>query len=71
MLLECAVSFSSRIEDRSMNGVFVCVLDVSGTESLFGPPLMLAKHLRQQFTVNERFALKSPIDGQSRSLKSF
>ena len=48
ILLECAGSFSPRIEDRSINGVFVCALDASGTESLFGPPLMLAKQLRRR-----------------------
>ncbi|WP_263408835.1 DNA polymerase Y family protein [Terriglobus tenax] len=48
ILLECAGHFSPRIEDRSIDGVFVCVLDASGTESLFGPPLMLAKQLRQR-----------------------
>ncbi|SDE85907.1 protein ImuB [Terriglobus roseus] len=48
ILLECAGCFSPRIEDRSVNGIFVCVLDASGTESLFGPPAMLAKQLRQR-----------------------
>lgn len=48
ILLECAGSFSPRIEDRSVNGIFVCVVDASGTESLFGPPLLLAKQLRQR-----------------------
>lgn len=49
ILLECAGAFSPRIEDRSIDGLFVCVVDVSGTESLFGPPLMLAKQMRQRF----------------------
>ena len=48
ILLECAGSFSPRIEDRSINGIFVCALDIAGTEGLFGPPLMLAKQLRQR-----------------------
>jgi len=48
ILLECAGSFSPRVEDRSINGVFVCALDIAGTEGLFGPPLMLAKQLRQR-----------------------
>lgn len=48
ILLECAGAFSPRIEDRSINGLFVCVVDVAGTESLFGPPLMLAKQMRQR-----------------------
>lgn len=48
ILLECAGAFSPRIEDRSTNGIFVCIVDVAGTEALFGPPLMLAKRIRQR-----------------------
>jgi len=48
ILLECTGSFSPRVEDRSVDGLFVCALDISGTEGLFGPPLMLAKQLRQR-----------------------
>jgi protein ImuB len=48
VLLECAGAFSPRIEDRSISGLFVCVLDAAGTEGLFGPPLMLAMHVRQR-----------------------
>jgi protein ImuB len=48
ILLECAGAFSPRIEDRSVSGFFVCVVDVAGTEGLFGPPLMLAKQIRQR-----------------------
>jgi len=48
VLLECVGSFSPRIEDRSIDGVFACALDIAGTEILFGPPLMLAKQLRQR-----------------------
>lgn len=48
ILLECAGGFSPRIEDFCVNGTFVCVLDASGTESLFGPPAMLAKQVRQR-----------------------
>ncbi|MEG9433357.1 DNA polymerase Y family protein [Terriglobus sp. ADX1] len=48
ILLECAGAFSPRIEDRSTNGLFVCGVDVAGTESLFGLPLMLAKQIRQR-----------------------
>lgn len=44
-LLECAGAFSPRVEDRSGNGVFLCALDIAGTERLFGPPHMLAKTL--------------------------
>ncbi len=48
VLLECAGSFSPRIEDRTSDDVFVCAVDIAGTESLFGLPLMLAKQLRQR-----------------------
>lgn len=48
ILLECCGAFSPRIEDRSINRLFVCVADVSGTEGLFGPPLMLARQVRQR-----------------------
>jgi protein ImuB len=48
ILLECAGAFSPRIEDRSTDGLFVCVVDVAGTEALFGPPLLLAKQMRQR-----------------------
>lgn len=45
ILLECAGSFSPRIEDRSKNSEFVCVIDIAGTEKLFGPPEVLARNL--------------------------
>lgn len=48
ILLECAGCFTPRVEDRSFEGVFLCALDIAGTESLFGPPLMLAKQIRQR-----------------------
>ena len=48
ILLECAGTFSPRIEDQSIDGLFVCIVDVAGTEALFGPPLMLAKQMRQR-----------------------
>ena len=48
ILLECVGAFSPRIEDRSINGLFVCVVDAAGTEGLFGPPLTLAKQIRQR-----------------------
>lgn len=48
VLLECAGAFSSRIEERSEAIAFLCVLDIAGTQRLFGPPEMLAKHLRQR-----------------------
>jgi protein ImuB len=48
ILLECAGAFSPRIEDRSVSGLFICIVDVAGTEGLFGPPPMLAKQIRQR-----------------------
>lgn len=44
-LLECAGCFSPRIEDRSGDRAFQCVLDIAGTHALFGPPEMLAQEL--------------------------
>jgi protein ImuB len=48
VLLECAGAFSPRIEERSDAVAFLCVLDIAGTQNLFGPPEMLAKNLRQR-----------------------
>ena len=45
VLLECAGSFSPRVEECSEDGVFRCVLDIAGTEKLFGPPERLARTL--------------------------
>jgi protein ImuB len=45
ILLECAGAFSPRVEDRSQGTAFLCVLDIAGTEKLFGPPATLAKKL--------------------------
>jgi protein ImuB len=46
-LLECAGAFSPRIEDRSDHHSFVCVIDIAGTEKLFGPPSILTQNLLQ------------------------
>jgi protein ImuB len=45
VILECAGTFSPRVEDRSTDNSFLCVVDISGTERLFGPPTTLASHL--------------------------
>lgn len=45
ILFECAGAFSPRVEERCENGAFLCVIDIAGTESLFGPPESLAKNL--------------------------
>jgi protein ImuB len=78
MLLECAGAFSPRIEERSEAIAFLSVLDISGTQSLFGPPDSLAKSLRQrirslnisgQVTVSSNFhAAMCLAKGLSRSV---
>ena len=45
VLLECAGTFSPRVEDQSDRGTFLCVIDIAGTEKLFGPPHALAQTL--------------------------
>ncbi|HUH62371.1 MAG TPA: DNA polymerase Y family protein [Terracidiphilus sp.] len=51
VLLECAAGFSPRIEDASHDSLpaaaCACVLDIAGTERLFGPPETLAHRLRE------------------------
>lgn len=44
-LLECAGGFTPRVEEHSGDGIFLCVLDIAGTERLFGPPQKLAQML--------------------------
>src|SRR5580658_4468122 len=45
VLLECAGGFSPRVEDRSKDSSFLCVIDIAGTKGLFGPPETLARNL--------------------------
>jgi protein ImuB len=45
VLLECAGGFSPRVEDRTADGEFLCILDIAGTEKLFGLPQALARNL--------------------------
>lgn len=45
VLLECAGSFSPRVEERNEPDAFVCVIDIAGTRALFGPPDALAQSL--------------------------
>jgi len=45
VLLECAGMFSPRVEDRSEDSAFLCVIDIAGTEKLFGPAQVLAQSL--------------------------
>lgn len=44
--LEYATTFSPRIEDCSVGHFFCCVLDIAGTEKLFGSPDVLATKLQ-------------------------
>ncbi len=44
-LLECAGSFSPRVEDQSSDSYFTCVIDIAGTETLFGSPDALGENL--------------------------
>jgi protein ImuB len=44
-LLDCAQSFSPRVEDTALDTL---VLDIAGTEALFGPPVKLARDLAQR-----------------------
>ncbi|HZY61879.1 MAG TPA: DNA polymerase Y family protein [Edaphobacter sp.] len=48
VLLECAGAFSPRIGEASEGIAFLCIIDIAGTQNLFGPPEMLAKDLRQR-----------------------
>jgi protein ImuB len=48
ILLECAGAFSPRIEDRSEDTVFLCCMDITGTQSLFGQPEILAQNLLER-----------------------
>ncbi len=45
VLLECAGAFSPRVEDRSSDGYFTCVVDIAGTQTLFGSPDALGESL--------------------------
>src|SRR6185437_11718820 len=38
MLIECACTYSPRIEDCSDDSYFLCAIDIAGTDYLFGPP---------------------------------
>ncbi len=47
-LLECAGSFSPRVEESSQTYTFLCAIDIAGTEKLFGPPQILCENLRSR-----------------------
>ena len=44
-LLECAGTFSPRVEDQSSDNCFTCVIDITGTETLFGSSNALGESL--------------------------
>jgi protein ImuB len=46
ILLECAARFSPRIENASQGTACAFVLEITGTERLFGPPAQLAGRMR-------------------------
>jgi protein ImuB len=46
VLLECVSQFSPRIEDTGEGTACAFVLDISGTERLFGTPVQLAERMR-------------------------
>lgn len=46
VVLECAANFAPQIEDVSGPAACACVLDIAGTERLFGPSETLARRLR-------------------------
>jgi protein ImuB len=48
VLLECAGNFSPRLEQVPNANAFLCVLDIAGTEKLFGQPQDLASTLRER-----------------------
>jgi len=49
VFVECAASFSPRMEEASAGTGCALVLDIAGTERLFGPPQTLAERLRAAF----------------------
>lgn len=48
VFLECAAKFSPRIEEACAGAACAFVLDIAGTERLFGPPAQLAERLREE-----------------------
>src|SRR6185437_5650815 len=46
VMFECAGQFAPQIEDVSQPRTCACVLDITGTERLFGPSATLARRLR-------------------------
>lgn len=52
IMLECAGTFSPRVEDCSGGDAFLCAMDIAGTEKLLGRPEVLARELlRRVYTL--------------------
>jgi protein ImuB len=61
-LLQCAAAFSPRVEDQSSEYECLCVIDIAGTDKLFGSPQNLAERLlagAQTLGVSVRVAISS------------
>ena len=70
-LLDCAQSFSPRVEDTACDTV---VLDISGMESLFGPPAKLARDLARRASdlgVEANVAVASNPDAATTAARGF
>ena len=52
VLLECVAQFSPRIEEASSATATAFILDISGTERLFGTPAQLAERLRTELAAS-------------------
>jgi protein ImuB len=70
ILLECLGAFSPCVEDKSGDGAFLCVIDILGTEKLFGPPEAPTRNLLARFRalgVQVCIAVSRNINAGSRS----
>jgi protein ImuB len=71
VLFESAAQFSPRLEDVSQPTACSCVLDITGTECLFGPPETLARNLRAALiTAGFRASVAVSANFHSAHLKS-
>jgi protein ImuB len=63
-LLECAGAFSPRVEDQSSDRCFSCVIDITGTQTLFGSPDALGESLlkkTQALSLSTSIAISSNV----------
>ena len=71
VLLECAAKFSPRIEEASDGTGCALVLDIAGTERLFGPPERLAARLRDEMaTAGFRVSIASSANFHAARIKA-